>query len=261
MGPGPPDAVMVDLNADLGEGAPFDREILEVVSSASVACGFHAGDPATMASTARAAADCGVAVGAHPSYDDREGFGRRHQELPRERLVALVAYQVGAMVAAAAVGGTSVRFVKPHGALYNRAAVDPEVAAAVVEATALAGVSAAGGPLALLCPPASHLARSAAASGVPFFAEAFADRRYGPDGSLVSRSHPGSVLTDPLMVAIQAVDLAVRGRVVASDGSEIEVRAHSICLHGDSPGALATALCVRQALEDAGVRIAPFVSL
>lgn len=249
----------VDLNADLGEGGPCDREILTLVSSASIACGFHAGDPDTMAGTARAAADCGVSVGAHPSYDDRDGFGRRHQDVPHGRLVALIAYQVGAMVAAAAIGGAAVRYVKPHGALYNQAAVDPEVASAVVEATALVGASFAGAPLALLCPPASHLASSARSAGLPFFTEAFADRLYAPDGSLVSRSQPEAVLTDPLDVARQAVSLAVRGRVLASDGSEIAVQAHSICLHGDSAGSLAAARGVRRALEEAGVKIAPFL--
>lgn len=250
----------MDLNADLGEGAPGDRQILELVSSASVACGFHAGDPATMADTARAAAARGVSVGAHPSYDDRDGFGRRHQDVPAEELVALVAFQVGAMAAAAAIGGTSVRFVKPHGALYNRAAVDPEVAGAVVEAVARAGAPVAGRPLALLCPPGSHLARCADSAGVPVYTEAFADRLYAPDGALVSRSDPAAVLRDPRAVVRQAVELAVHGRVVAADGSELELRAHSICLHGDSPGAVAVAQSVRRALEDAGVQIAPFLS-
>lgn len=163
------------------------------------------------------------------------------------------------MAAAAAIGGTAVGYVKPHGALYNRAAADPMVARAVVEAITLAGPSLSGGPLALLCPPRSHLARCAGEVGVPFFTEAFADRRYGPDGALIARSDPAAVLRDPEEVARQAVDLAVRGRVVAADGSELEVRADSICLHGDTPGAVAIARRVRCALEEAGVAIAAFL--
>lgn len=248
----------MDLNADLGEGAPHDGRMLEVVSSASVACGFHAGGPQTMVEVARAAAARDVAVGAHPSYEDRDGFGRRDMDLAGPELVATVAYQVGAMAAAAGVAGTCVRFVKPHGALYNRAAVDPAVAEAVIEAVALASRSIADGGLALLCPAGSEMARCAAAAGLRWYAEAFADRWYASDGTLVPRRRPGAVIVDPEAVARQAVDLARRAAVTTADGGRIEVRADSICLHGDTPGSYETAVAVRRALEDAGVTITPF---
>lgn len=251
--------IAVDLNADLGEGTPYDAGLLEVVSSASVACGFHAGSPQTMVETAQAALARRVAVGAHPSYGDRDGFGRRPVDMTAPELVALVAYQVGAMAAAAGVAGTTVRFVKPHGALYNRAAVDPGVAEAVVAAVEVAGASIGNRSLAVLCPAGSELARRAEKARLPWFAEAFADRLYAPDGTLTSRSQSGSVIDDPELVARQALDLALRGRVRTSDGVEIEVPAHSICLHGDTPGAFALARAVRWALEDAGVAIAPFL--
>lgn len=251
---------IVDLNADLGEGAPHDDGLLGIVSSASVACGFHAGGPQTMVATARAAAGRGVAVGAHPSYEDRDGFGRTPMDMDAADLVALIAYQVGAMAAAARVAGTEVRFVKPHGALYNRAAVDPVTAEAVVEAVDLSGRSLGAG-LALLCPAGSEMARRAVQAGVPWFAEAFADRVYTPDGTLMSRSRPGSVMADPDAVARQAVDLVLRGRVTAVDGSQVEVRADSICLHGDTPGAVRLARTVRRALEDSGVAVTAFLSI
>ena len=251
----------MDLNADLGEGAPHDGRMLEVVSSASVACGFHAGGPQTMVEVARAAVARGVAVGAHPSYEDRDGFGRRDMELAGPDLVALIAYQIGAMAAAAGVAGTTVRFVKPHGALYNRAAADPEVAEAVVDAVALAGRSIGNRSLALLCPGGSEMARRAESSGLPWFAEAFADRLYADDGTLVPRSRAGAVIADPDAVARQAVDLARRSTVATADGSRIDIRADSICLHGDTPGALDLAVAVRRALEDAGVAITPFLGV
>jgi UPF0271 protein len=245
----------VDLNADLGEGLPTDDALLEVVTSASIACGFHAGGPDLMVRVARSAATRGVTVGAHPSYCDREGFGRTDIDLPPETLVATVAYQVGAMRAAAAVAGTTLRFVKPHGALYNRAAVDPAVAAAVVEALGVAGE----GMLAVLCPAGSTLAQRAEAEGLPAFFEAFADRAYRPDGTLLSRSEPGSVLTDPVAVGQQAVNLVTQGTVVASDGSTVELSADSICVHGDTPDAVALARVVRNVLEEAGLRVEPFL--
>lgn len=251
--------IAVDLNVDLGEGTPHDAGLLEVVTSASVACGLHAGSPQTMVDTARAAAAQNVAVGAHPSYDDRDGFGRRPVEMAATDLVALVAYQVGAMAAAAGVAGTAVRFVKPHGALYNRAAVDPMVAEAVVAAVEMAGRSVANPSLALLCPAGSEMARRAEAARLPWFAEAFADRLYAPDGTLASRSRPGAVIDDPAVVARQALDLALRGRARTFEGAAVEVTAHSICLHGDTPGAFELARSVRRALEDAGVSIAPFL--
>ena len=196
-----------------------------------------------------------MVVGAHPSYCDRDGFGRTDMELPAATLVAVVAYQVGAMRAASATAGTRLRFVKPHGALYNRASVDWAVASSVVEAVQIAGE----GTLALLCPAGSALAQRAEADGVPAFFEAFADRAYRPDGTLVSRAEPGSVLTDPTVVAEQALRLVTDGSVAAYDGSIIEMRADSICVHGDTPDAIALARAVRNALEEAGLSVEPFL--
>lgn len=243
----------MDLNADLGEGGPADRELLEIVTSASVACGFHAGDPVTMLTTARMAADRGVAVGAHPSYLDREGFGRRQMTISGRELFAAVVYQVGAMAAAATAAGTSLAYVKPHGALYNQAASDPRIAEPVVQAVATARVP-------LLCPLGSEMEKLGRQAGVPVYAEAFADRGYQADGTLVPRDSPGCVLEDPEEVARRAVGISVRGELRAQDGSILAVKADSLCIHGDTPGAVALARSVRQALEDAGVAIRPFAA-
>lgn len=263
---------VIDLNADLGEEAGDDAAMMDLVTSASVACGFHAGGPAVMAETASLAAARGVVLGAHPSYPDRESFGRRDQDIPRAELVAGIAYQVGAMIGVASVVSREqvagrpaagrpvvgrpvagrpvvaapatcgqVRFVKLHGALYNQAAADPAIAEAVIEA-ALGGFA----DLAILCPPGSELARRAAGAGLSVAGEGFADRAYRRDGSLVPRSEPEAVLNDPAKVAAQAVRLAMEGRF------------DSICLHGDTPGAVDLARAARRALEEAGVEISPF---
>ena len=242
----------MDLNADLGEGGPADPELLELVTSASVACGYHAGDPVTMFETARMAAVRGVALGAHPSYADREGFGRRPMRITGEELFAGVLYQVGALAAVAAAAGTALAYVKPHGALYNQAAADTEVAGPLVRAVAQTG-------LPLLCPPGSEMERAARSAGVTCFGEAFADRGYAPDGTLVPRGSAGSVVEDPEEAARRAVRMALEGEVASQDGSLIAIRADSICIHGDTPGALDLARSVRQALQDAGVVLRPFV--
>jgi UPF0271 protein len=205
-----------------------------------------------MVATARAAAGRGVALGANPSYDDREGFGRRPVEADPDDLFAAVLYQVGAMAAAANAAGSPLRFVKPHGALYNRAATDPAVAEPIVRA-----VAAAGFPL--LCPPNSRLEEVAGRRGVITYAEAFADRAYASDGTLVPRTEPGAVIHDPDEAAARAVDLAVHGSITAVDGRKITVPAHSICVHGDSPGALDIVRSVRSRLEAAGVEVRAFV--
>ncbi len=246
--------ISVDLNADLGEGGPSDRGLLQLVTSTSIACAYHAGDPLIMLETARAAARSGVAIGAHPSYADREHFGRRPLDLPAERLFADVLHQLGAMAAAAGAAGTRLRFVKPHGALYTAAAADAAVAAPLVEAVGTLG-------LALLCPGASEMSRLAQRERVDCFAEAFADRAYSPDGTLVPRTATGSVIGDPAAVVEQALRLVLDGQVVAADGSVVDVVADSICIHGDTPGALALAGAVRQALEEAGVCIRPFATV
>lgn len=251
---------LVDLNADLGEGGPADRGLLEVITSASVACGLHAGDPATMVETARLAASRGVVVGAHPSYPDRDGFGRRDVVISAADLLAALVYQIGAMAAAAAAAGTGLGFVKAHGALYNRAAVDPATAETLVEAIVAIAPVTGGRPLALLCPAGSEMARRAGDGGLEVFTEAFADRAYNPDGTLAGRSTPGAVIHDPGLVARRAVLLASEGRVEAADGSFLAVRADSICVHGDTPGALELAVRVRRALEEAGLVVGPFRS-
>lgn len=249
----------MDLNADLGEGYPHDEAILDLVTSASIACGAHAGDPATMRITARAAAGRVVAVGAHPSYPDRENFGRVEVALPADALVASLVAQICEMGEAARSAGTQVVFVKAHGALYNRSAADPAEAEVYAEAVRLAAL-ALGTGLGVLCPPGSHAERRCRQAGLRTFAEVFADRAYQPDGSLLPRSVPGSVLRDPARVAAQAVSLARHGRAATGGGEAVEVRGDSICIHGDTPDALAVARAVRLELERAGIELAPFLA-
>ncbi|WP_375485341.1 LamB/YcsF family protein [uncultured Jatrophihabitans sp.] len=248
----------IDLNADLGEGFGVwrlgdDEALLDVVTSANVACGFHAGDPVTMRRVCAAAAGRGVAIGAQVGYRDLAGFGRRRLDIAADELSADVLYQLGALDACAVAGGSRVRYVKPHGALYNTAADDPGQAAAVVEA-----VAAYDDTLPVLGLPGSALADAAGAAGVPFVAEAFADRGYLATGRLAPRGTDGAVLTDVPAVVERALGLAVDGRVTALDGAPVEVAPASLCLHGDTPGAVDLARAVRTALSDAGVALAPF---
>jgi len=243
----------VDLNADVGE-TDGDDALLAVVTSASVACGLHAGDPSTMRRIVREAVQRGVVLGAHTSYPDREGFGRRELGMGAEQIVDVVCYQVGALEAIASLEGVAVRYVKLHGALYHRAAADEEVALALAEALAVIG------PFAVLAQGGSALLRMCARSGLSVATEGFCDRAYGPDGKLVDRKDPGAVLEDPLRAAAQAVAIAVGGSVEAMDGSVVSVEASSLCVHGDTPRAVEHASHVRAALEKAGVRIAPFVA-
>ncbi|ROP60623.1 LamB/YcsF family protein [Curtobacterium sp. PhB115] len=248
----------IDLNSDLGEGfgawtAGDDTAMLDVVSSANVACGAHAGDPVIMLATARAAAARGVSVGAHVAYRDLAGFGRRLVHVTPDELYADVVHQLGALVAAARVAGTAVTYVKPHGALYNTACADPVQADVVVRAVADVDPT-----LAVLALPGSELLRAAGAHGLRAVAEAFADRAYEPDGSLVSRSRPGAVLHDPDVVAERVLRIVTEGVATAVDGSEIRVAAESVCVHGDSPGAVETARAIRSLLTERGIEIAPF---
>jgi UPF0271 protein len=252
--------VRIDLNADLGEGfGPWrltdDEALLDVVTSANVACGFHAGDPVTMRRVCGDAAARGVAVGAQVSYRDLAGFGRRPMVLSREELAAEVIYQLGALQACAAAAGTRVRYVKPHGALYNTAADDEEQARAVAEA-----VASVDGGLQLLGLPDSALAQAAARAGVAFVAEGFADRAYLPNGRLVPRGEPGAVHEDPAAIVAQAVSLARYGTVTASDGSSLQLAVSSVCVHGDTLGAVVLAQDIRQTLAEAGVHLAPFAT-
>lgn len=242
----------IDLNADVGEQVSEggDGPLLALVTSASIACGFHAGDATTMRATCALAAAHGVRIGAHVSYDDREGFGRRELEQPAARIADEVAYQVGALAACAALENAAVRYVKPHGALYGRANRDAELARRLI-----ATLAAVDARLAVMTPPGSALARAAAAAGVGVIAEGFADRAYARDGSLRPRGEPGAVL-DAAAAAAQAIALATTGRVTADDGTEVPVDPDSLCVHSDSPGAPAIAAAVRAALAGAGVELA-----
>jgi UPF0271 protein len=246
-------STVLDLNADLGEGVGDDDALLALVTSANAACGFHAGDAATMRAVATRAARLGVAVGAHVSYRDREGFGRRALDVPAERLADEVREQILALEACCREAGTRVRYVKPHGALYTTAARDGGVAAAVC-----AG-AAAFGALPVLAPPGSALLRAADAAGLGGVAEGFADRGYRSDGSLVPRSEPGALLDGADAIAEQAVALA-RGEIADAGGSPLRLQVRSLCVHGDTPGAVAAATAVRAALERAGVRLEPFAA-
>lgn len=250
----------IDLNCDLGESYGVwpmgdDAGLLALVSSANVACGFHAGDPSTMRRTCRTAAERGVVVGAHVGYRDLAGFGRRFLDVEPDELVDEVVYQVGALAAVAAAAGTAVRYVKPHGALYTAISHHPGQAAAVV-----AAVRAVDAGLPLVVLPGSVVERLARDAGLRTVAEAFVDRGYRPDGSLVPRREPGALVTDPEQVAARAVRLATDGVVEAVDGTLVRLDVETLCLHGDTPGAVASAAAVRAALERGGVRVAPFVT-
>ena len=250
----------IDLNADVGEGfgawaMGSDADLLALVTSANVACGFHAGDPAVMDRTVALAVRSGVALGAHPGYPDLRGFGRRAIHADPADVERDVLYQVGALQAFARAHGTRVVHVKPHGALYNQAAEEEPLARAVAR-----GIARAGRELILVGLASTEvMARAAEAEGLRFAAEAFADRRYNSAGTLQSRREPGAVLTDPAAAAAQAVKIAVEGLVRAIDGREIPLRADTLCLHGDNPSALANAAAVRRGLEAAGVAVRPLV--
>ena len=247
---------VIDLNADVGEeasGAAGDTALLDVVTSASVACGFHAGDPSVMRRTLGDAVARRVVVGAHPSYPDRPGFGRRDMAISAARLTDDLLYQIGALDGLARSYSARVRYVKPHGALYHRMAEDDACARAVCNALR------AYGDLALLAPYGSLSIAVAEELGVEVATEAFADRAYLPDGRLAPRQEAGALLTDPDEVAARAVSLAVDHRVAATDGSWVPVTASSICIHGDTPDSAALARRVRGALSDAGIGLEPFV--
>jgi len=251
--------MQIDLNSDLGESFGAwrmgdDAAMLGLVSSANVACGFHAGDPAGLLATLRQAAQRGVAVGAHVAYRDLQGFGRRKMEVDSADLIADVIYQIGALQALARVAGTRVSYVKPHGALYNTIAQDPRQAADVIQA-----ILAVDASLTLVGLAGSPLLGWARAQGLSVVAEAFADRAYTATGALVSRREPGAVLHDANLIAQRMLRLVREGVVEAIDGSLIHLQADSICVHGDSPDAVAIATQVRATLAQAGVQIHSFV--
>ncbi len=248
----------IDLNSDLGESYGVwslgdDEAMMSVVTSANVACGFHAGDPTTLRAVCTSAVANQVTIGAQVAYPDLAGFGRRFIDIDPGELRDTVLYQLGALDAFAQVAGAEVAYVKPHGALYHACIDRPEQAAAVVAAAAEYDFS-----LAVLGAPGSALLRAAEEAGLEPIPEAFADRAYAPDGRLVSRRQGGAVVTDPHEVATRAVRLATERVVRTIDGTEIEVEARSICLHGDTPGAVDLARAVRKALAEAGVGVHPF---
>jgi UPF0271 protein len=247
----------IDLNADVGEGfGPWpmgdDEHLVPLVSSVNVACGLHAGDPATIERTVRLAVAAGAAVGAHPGYPDLAGFGRRELAMPPAELEATILYQVGAVAAFAREAGVELHHVKPHGALYNAAARDPRLAETVARA-----VRRWSRDVVLYGLAGSALIDAGRAASLAVAAEAFPDRAYEPDGALRSRSLAGAVLTDSAAIATRAVTMAHDGRVVATDGSTLRIEPESLCLHGDTPGAAAHAAAVRRALAEASVDVRP----
>jgi len=248
----------IDLNADLGEsfGAYTmgdDAALLSVVTSASVACGFHAGDPMVMIATVQAAVERRVVIGAHVGYRDLQGFGRRAVAMPPAQLTADVLYQLGALDGIARANGARVAYVKAHGALYNTAAVDAEVARALVEAVRLFDPS-----LPVLTLPGSEVSNACADAGLRAVGECFADRAYDSSGRLVQRSRPGAVIHDHDAVVARAVAMATTGEVVADDGTTVPIRAKSMCVHGDTPGAAALAAAIRDALQAADIELRSF---
>ncbi|GAA1209705.1 5-oxoprolinase subunit PxpA [Rhodoglobus aureus] len=252
----------IDLNSDLGEwnldeeisdaAASNDDVMFDVITSANVAAGFHAGDHGSMLASARLAVRHGVSLGVHPSYRDRDGFGRRATEIVSGTLMRDIMEQVEALTTAASVSGTRVRYLKPHGALYNRIAVDNAQADAVA-------LAAKGSHLPVLGLAGTEIHRAADRHGVQFFREAFVDRAYLPDGTLAPRSMDGAFITDPLAAGERAARMAVDGQVVAIDGSLLRVEFDSLCVHGDTEGAFMMAAVVRNFLEHAGLEIRAFV--
>lgn len=223
---------------------------MPLITSANIACGLHAGDAHTMARTVALAAQSGVSVGAHPGYDDREGFGRRPRNLPANDVIELVLYQLGALDALARAAGTSLHHVKPHGALYNQAELDDKLAVGII-----GGIRAFDPTLRLVGRAGSAMQDAAAALGHPFTAEAFADRRYRADGTLQPRSEAGAVIEAPDQVAEQVRSLVTRGETLASDGTRLAIAFQSLCLHGDTPGAPLLASRIREQLAACGVSV------
>jgi UPF0271 protein len=249
---------VVDLNADLGEGFGVwrlgdDDALLGLVTSANVACGFHAGDPSTMRRVCASAVDRGVVIGAQVSYRDLAGFGRRFIDVDPAELADDVLYQLAALDGVARASGGRVSYVKPHGALYNAAVTHEHQARAVVDA-----VAAFDPTLPILGLAGSALLGAAAAAGLRPVREGFADRGYTPDGALVPRAAPGALVHEPDEVVTRAVRMVAEGVVVAVDGTEVPVAVESLCVHGDTPGAVDLARRVRAALAAAGLRVAPF---
>lgn len=251
----------VDMNSDLGEsfGAytiGLDSEVIQFVSSVNVACGYHAGDPLVMDKTVAAAKAAGVAVGAHPGYPDLMGFGRRNMNCSPKEVKAYVQYQLGALLAFTAAHGVKLQHCKPHGALYNMAGKDPELAAAIAEA-----VVSVDQDIILLGLAGSKMLEAGRQVGLRVASEVFADRAYQADGSLVPRGKPGAVIHDKDEAIARTVRMVTEGKVTAITGEEVSIQADSICVHGDNPSAVEFVKNIRSALEAQGVRIAPISAI
>lgn len=247
----------IDLNCDMGESfgvykLGFDEEIIKHVSSANIACGFHAGDPLVMQQTVRLAKTYGVKVGAHPGFPDMMGFGRRNIAVAATDVKSYLVYQIGALQAFAQIEGLELQHVKPHGALYNMAVKDPGLAQAIIEA-----VKSLDKGLILVALAGSAMVNTAKEQGIRVASEAFADRAYSADGSLVPRGQPGAVIKDKKEVGERVIRMIGEGRIKAITGEDIAIKADTICLHGDTPGALELAIYLRSVLEDGGIKVAP----
>jgi UPF0271 protein len=242
--------LIVDLNADLGEGSGHDAELFELISSANVATGFHAGDPRSIFESIRTAKQKSVAVGAHPSFDDRENFGRKEIRVPSPQLFTQLVYQIGAFYALALAAGTRARHVKPHGALYNMAVRDQEMAEAIAHA-----ILTVDSALILFAPANSAMERAGEKARLQVAREIFADRNYLSDGWLVPRTRPDALLRDPKEAAERVLRMLREGKVRSVEGGDVEVRGETICVHGDTPGAVEFARELRSRLEHDGVRI------
>ena len=246
----------IDLNCDLGEGQGDDAAILPFLTSASVACGLHAGGPSVMRRTVEEAARLGVAVGAHPGFDDRAHFGRRELALPPEEIYDLVAYQIGALAAFTGRAGVGLAHVKAHGALYHLAAKSREVAEAIARAAAQTA-----GRVVFVGAPGSFMEGAARSSGLPFAAEGFADRSYGDDGRLLPRSDPRALVDgDDATVAARAVEMVKSQRAPTAEGAWLPMPMHTLCLHGDDPRAAGRARALRAAFDQAGITVAPLAT-
>ncbi len=250
----------IDLNSDVGESfgnykLGLDEDVIPLISSANIACGFHAGDPAVMRHTIKIAKENGVAIGAHPGFPDLVGFGRRNLDASLEEIKDFVTYQIGALQAFAASQGVKLQHVKPHGALYNMAVKNTAIWEAVAEA--IAAVDTRLILFVLAATERESLEAVGARYGIRIAYEFFGDRAYNSDGSLVSRQEPGSVIHDGDMVAEKVLKMVKEGRVVCKDGPEIELTADTICVHGDNPSALSLIKKIRETLQASGVKIAP----
>lgn len=248
---------VIDLNCDMGEsfGAytiGMDDQMLNLISSANIACGFHGGDPRVMERTVRSAAERGVGIGAHVGFPDLVGFGRRNLNAKPEEVKTDVLYQIGAIYAFCRAFGVELQHVKPHGALYNMAVADRELAEAIVE-----GVTLFDRRLILLAPIGSEMARAAERAGLPVAYEGFADRNYNADGTLVSRRRSDALIHDPEIAGPRVVRMVCEGKVRAITGEDVILNVHSICFHGDNPAAVELARAVRRHLDEAGIKVRP----